>query len=351
MQIPSLSCSQFDETGLEARFDWYFSFPAVLLAIGGQFSVSVISIHRCAMDRFSEFEIYVEVVERGDYSSAARSLNLTPSAVSKAVKRLEDKLGARLLERTSRSMRVTTEGETFYAAVKRALDAAMEAEASVSGSLGTPAGDLRVQLPVTFAIYQVARVMPEFQQRYPAIRVAFILRNEPLDMAEHRIDVAVTIGRPRDSDLLVRKIATTKWVICASPLYLARRGRPETRKDLTKHACLGYALDAPRNNLFRSEEPEASDVMSIESRIAANNGSMLQAMARVGCGIVRLAEYHVAADLATGRLVQLFFDEPDEREDVFALYPRKSRNSARVRAFTDFLQEKFSSASWGVSAA
>lgn len=299
------------------------------------------------MDRLSELRIFVEVIERGDYSAAARTLQLTPSAVSKAIKRLETRLGARLLERTSRTMRPTLEGDTLYGAAKRAIEAVNEAEASVSGSLGAPEGDLRIHVPPTFAIYQVARVVPEFRERYPDIRLAFVLRNEPLDMAEHRIDATITIGRPPDSDLLVRKIGTTRWVICASPAYLERRGTPATMDELSQHECLGYALGGPRNSWFQSEGAEASGLILSGSSVAANNGSMLQALARVGAGIVRLADYHVAGDLAAGRLVRLFPDDPEERQDVFAVYPRKLRGSARLRAFIDFIQEKFSAPDWG----
>lgn len=300
------------------------------------------------MDRLSELRIFTEVIERGDYSAAARTLQLTPSAVSKAIKRLETRLGARLLERTSRTMRPTIEGDTLYGAAKRAIEAVNEAEASVSGSLGAPEGDLRIHVPPTFAIYQVARVVPEFRQRYPNIRLAFVLRNEPLDMAEHRIDVTITVGRPPDSDLLVRKIGTTRWVICASPAYLERRGTPASMEELSQHECLGYALGTPRNSWFQSEG-EASSLILSGSSVAANNGSMLQALARVGGGIVRLADYHVAGDLAAGRLVRLFPDDPEERQDVFAVYPRKLRGSARLKAFVDFIQEKFSAPDWAGS--
>lgn len=301
------------------------------------------------MDRLTELVIFVEVIERGDYSAAARSLGLTPSAVSKAVKRLETRLGARLLERTSRTMRPTVDGDTLYGTAKRAVEAVQEAEASVSGSLRSPQGDLRVHLPPTFAIYQVARIVPEFRARYPDIRLAFVIGNEALDMAEHRIDVTVAVGRPPDSDLLVRRIATTRWVICAAPSYLERRGTPAGMEELAQHECLGYALEGPRDSWLQSEGAEASGLALAGSSIASNNGSMLQALARVGAGIVRLADYHVEGDLAAGRLVQLFPELPAEQQDVFAVYPRKLRGSARVRVFVDFLQEKFSSPAWGAS--
>jgi len=296
------------------------------------------------MDRLTELQIFVEVIERGDFSAAGRSLGLTPSAVSKAIKRLESRLDTRLIERTSRRMHATREGNTFFAAAKHALLAVSDAEASVLGSLTAPEGDLCIHVPPTFAIYQIARHMPEFRERFPSIRVEFVLSNEALDMAEKQIDVTITIGRPPDSELLIRKIASSRWVICASPRYLNRRGVPKSFDDLANHDCLGYVLDNTSKNNQKGESLEASSLLA-GSSVAANNGSMLQALARVGCGIVCLAEYHVARDIEAGLLVRVLPDHVDERGDVFAVYPPKLRGSTKLKVFIDFLQEKFSSPS------
>jgi len=303
------------------------------------------------MDRLAELQIFVEVIERGDYSAAARSLGLTPSAVSKAVKRLETRLGARLLDRTSRMMRATADGDTLYLNARRAIESIEDAEASVSGSLSKAHGDLTVHLPPTFAVYQVSRLIPEFRERYPDIRLAFIVGNEPLDMAEHRIDCTIVIGRPADSDLIVRKIATSRWLICASPRYLEQRGWPKSVDDLQNHECLGFVLRAPGSPATKRQTLEPSLLLSEGSSIAANNGSMLQALARVGTGIVRLADYHVAGDLLAGRLVRLFPEMEEEREDVYAIYPRKLRGSTRLRVLLDFMREKFSEPDWGMNEA
>ncbi len=297
------------------------------------------------MDRLVELEVFVEVVERGDFSAAARALGLTPSAVSKTIKRLERRLGARLLERTSRIMRPTREGDRLHTLAVSAIQAVDQAEAEVSGALKSPDGDLRVHAAPTFAIYQIARIVPEFRRRYPDIRLSFMLNNEPLDMAENRIDLSLWVGQPPPSDLIRRKVARSRWITCASPDYIARRGAPRALSDLAGHECLGLALDEAR----RSAQPPSSEAAGIRllgSPVAANNGIMLQALARVGVGVVRLAEYHVSADIEAGRLVALLQDEPDEWEDVYALYPGKLRSSTRVRAFIDFLQEAFSSPTW-----
>jgi DNA-binding transcriptional LysR family regulator len=298
------------------------------------------------MDRFTELEVFVEVIERGDYSSAARSLKLTPSAVSKSVARLERRLGAHLLERSSRRMRPTRDGDALYSRAKQAVVAVAEAEASVSGSLGADGGDLRIHLPPTFAIHQVARLVPEFRERYPKIRLNFILRDELPDLAENRIDASIVIGRPEDSDLLVRRIGSSRWVICAAPTYLERHGAPLCLDDLANHECLGSSLDDLRKTRARSESPERSGLALPATCIAANNGSMLQALAREGVGIVRLAEYHVSADLAAGRLIQLFADEEFDTQDIQIVYPPRMRTSVRLRLFIDFIQEKLASERW-----
>ena len=167
-------------------------------------------------------------------------------------------------------------------------------------------------------------------------------------MAEHRIDATIVIGRPPDSDLLVRKISSSAWVICASPQYLERRGWPATLEDLRDHDCLGYVLGTTGAASTQRQGLESSALLLEGSQLAANNGSMLQALARVGAGVVRLADYHVAADVAAGRLVRLFPDMEEQREDVYAVYPRKLRGSTRLRVFLDFLRETFSAPQWGV---
>lgn len=303
------------------------------------------------MDRLAELHILVEVIERGDYSAAARSLGLTPSAVSKAVKRLETRLGARLLDRNSRMMHTTADGDMLYSAAKRAIEAVDEAEASVSGALEKPQGDLTIHVPPTFAIYQLARVVPEFRRRYPGIRLAFILGIETIDMIEHRIDATIVIGRPADSDLIVRKIATTRWVVCAAPSYLETHGWPKDLDDLRRHECLGYVLDAPGGVGAGRQTLESSPLLAEGTSVAANNGSMLQALARMGGGVVRLADYHVAGDLAAGRLVRVFPDLDEDAQDVHALYPRKLRGSARLRVFLDFLRDRFRSPDWAAASA
>lgn len=251
------------------------------------------------MDRLTELRIFTQVVYRGDYSKAARALNLTPSAISKAIKRLETRLGARLFERTSRRMSLTNEGELLFTNARDAIARLDEVEATISGSLRSEQGDLRILAPSTFAIYQLARVAKEFRDEYPDIRLEFLLSNELLDMAEHRIDLTIMTGRPPDSDLLSRKIASNRWVLCATPGYLKERGVPSSFADLKDHDCLGYRLDSPRGDGSSSDlEPVAA--LPAHAPFAANNGSMLQALARMGCGIVRLAEYHISADLAHG---------------------------------------------------
>ncbi|NLR73428.1 LysR family transcriptional regulator [Novosphingobium sp. ERN07] len=297
------------------------------------------------MDRLSELATLVEVIDRGDYSRAARSLQMTPSAVSKTIKRLEMRLGARLFNRTSRTMCPTTDGEALYESAKSILQALDDAEERVTGTSGEVRGDLRIQAPPTFALYQLARVHGDFIKRFPAVRIEYLLGNEPLDMSEHRIDLQIMIGQPPDSDLLARKIATSRWVICASPIYLAERGVPQTVEDLEQHECLGYSLEGRRSWLARGGL-EISTSLGQGASIASNNGSMLQALARVGAGIVRLADYHVVADLAAGRLIELLPGVLEEKQSVYALYSRKMRDSAKVKSFVSFLQEQFSTRAW-----
>lgn len=292
------------------------------------------------MDRLAELQIFVEVVERGDYSAAARTLDLTPSAVSKSVKRLETRLGARLLDRTSRNMRVTSEGETLYFSAREAIASVEKAEASVVGSLSCMQGCIVIHAPPSFAVSQISKVLPEFLRQHPGIRLSFILSNKPILTGERRVDLTIVVGRPTDSDFIARKIATTRWVICASPEYLEARGHPRTLDDLRHHTCVGYVLGAS-GSTPKPITPGSSAPMLEATSVAANSAYMLQALALGGAGVAQLAYYQVAADLAAGRLVRLLPDVGGEPEDIYAIYPRELRGSARIRSLLNYFCDKF----------
>jgi DNA-binding transcriptional LysR family regulator len=290
-----------------------------------------------------DIAVFVQVAEDGDFSAAARTLTLTPSTISKSIARLEDHLGRRLLHRSSRSMRLTPEGQSFLDAAHRVLDAVEEAEAVVSA---TPSGTLRVRSVPTFARYQVAPLMPTFRRLYPKLRVEFVLSNERTAFLDDGADVAIASGDLPSSSLIARRIASSRWIICASPAYLAEHGMPTSPDDLDRHECLNFLMATKWNSWST-----AGTGLNTEGGILANQGDMLLALARAGAGIVRLAEFHISDDLKAGRLVTLFPEHQDRAEEpIYVLYQDKRNLSPRIRVFLTFLQEAFANPPWSALA-
>jgi DNA-binding transcriptional LysR family regulator len=290
-----------------------------------------------------DLSIFVRVVEDGDFSAASRSLLLTPSTVSKSISRLEDDLGCRLLQRSSRTMRLTPEGTNFLRAAHRVLEAMEEAKAAASR---VPTGLLRIRCVPTFARYQLAPLIPAFCRLHPKLQVEFSLSNERVGTLDDGADVAIVSGALPSSGLVVKRIATSRWIICASPSYLKERGKPRSLADLSQHDCLNFSMPT-RWNQWSSAGAETRGSRNTGSKILANQGDMLLALALAGAGIVRLAEFHISEDLRAAKLVALFPDDPDGHEEsIFVLYENRRNLSPRIRAFLDFIESAFAEPPW-----
>lgn len=283
-----------------------------------------------------DLEIFIQTVEGGDFSAAARTLSLSPSAVSKAIARLEDRLGRLLLQRTSRTMRLTPEGQAFLDAAQRVLDAMEEAEAIGSAQ---PTGTLRIRCLPTFARYQLAPLMPAFRRLHPSLRIEFLLSNERTASLDDGSDVAIASGDLPTSSLIARRIAGSRWIICAAPSYLAERGTPEMPADLVRHDCLNFSMPTKWNR-WSSAAPRAASIV-------ANQGDMLLALALAGAGIVRLAAFHISEELRAGSLVALSAALQDSLEEpIYVLYQDRRHLSPRIRVFLDFLDRAFARPRW-----
>jgi DNA-binding transcriptional LysR family regulator len=290
------------------------------------------------MDRFGEMNVLVQIVENGGFSAAARALTMTPSAVSKLVTRMEERLGTRLFHRTSRSVVLTAEGKLFHTAALRALEALEDAEA-VNGSVLR--GTLRIRAMPTFAKYQILPLLSRFRGHHPHLRLEFHLDNEWLNPLEGGMDVALIGGLPADSSFVTRKICTTRWLICAAPSYLAARGRPLSLCDLDDHECLGFTMNTPWNLWARPGTQELENVR-VSDTIASNQGEMLISLAKAGLGIVRTAEYAIAQDLRDGSLIDLFPEAASlPEEPIHIVFRDQAHLSARTRTFVDFIVEAF----------
>ena len=297
------------------------------------------------MDRFRELTVFLRAVETGSFSSAARDLSLNPSTVSKLISRIEERLGTRLFARSSRVVRLTADGEIFRAGAMRALEALEETEVEIVSSRAPASikGTLRIHSLPAFARYQLAPRIPALISRYPDLHVEFLLSNETPNFIEQKIDVSIQSGDLVDSALMRRKLGTSRWVICAAPSYLAEKGVPETPEQLQEHNCLNFTPEIPFREWpvvdNRTRKPMR---IKVGGSISSNHGEMLLDLARLGVGIVRLAEFHIGGDLKRGTLVPLLQDyQNDEEEPIHALYLHRRLTHIRVRTFLDFLDGSF----------
>ena len=291
--------------------------------------------------QLSELEVFVAAVDSGSFSAAGRRLELSPSAVSKLVSRLEDRLQARLFHRSSRALTLTEAGRVLYDEGQTIFAALRNAENAVLACSGEVSGTLRVHSMVTFAKYQLAPIVGELLTRHPKLRIEFHLTNEPVDFVEQRIDVSIQGGPLPDSSLVARRLLDSAWIICAAPSYLARHGTPQTPDDLARHNCLNFSQRTHWNAWPVLEHGEARTVAA-EGNVGANQGDMLLQLARHGMGLVRLAEFHVGEDLRSGRLVRVLADyQPPAQEPLYLVYQGRKHLSPRVQAFLAFMGEKF----------
>lgn len=293
------------------------------------------------MGRYLELETFIRVVEDGSLSAAARSLSMTPSAVSKIVSRLEARLNTRLLNRTSRVLTVTTDGASFYEAGLRAIEAMEDADTAVSSE---PRGTLKIQSLPSFGMYQLAPLVPALLRRYPELKLEFLLTMGALDTARG-VDVLIQVGSVADSSLVMRRIAATRYVFCAAPSYLARSGPVNSVEELQHHNCLNFSVPTVFQTWTRLLEDGRVEHIPGAGNTTANQGEMLLELARAGVGIVCLADFHAHRDLVSGALVQLLADLPTPQDPIFAVYQDRRYLSPRIRVFLDFLVERFSRAS------
>ena len=296
---------------------------------------------RILMERSGEMEIFARVVQEGGFSAAARSLDLTPSAVSKVIARLEERLGARLLLRTTRALSLTEEGEAYYRAALNILQAMSDADHAAAA--GAVRGRLRVSASLPFGAMFVAPAVPGFLARHPDVIVDFSATDDIVDLLAQRTDVAIRVGDLTDSALIARKLGQSRRVVCASPAYLEQHGAPKTPGDLQGHNCLRFNFRRSRTGWpFRQDGRVLEQPVS--GNLLVNNGETMRQMALAGVGVARLGLFHVAADIATGALTPLLEAyNPDDLETINAVYVGGGHVPYRVRAFIDHLVDTLAS--------
>lgn len=295
---------------------------------------------RMEINRSGELEVFVRVIELGGFSAAARACGITPSAVSKLVARLEQRLGTRLVNRSTRQLQLTPEGCAFYERGVRILADLNEAERCASAN-ATPRGRLRANANVPFGHHFLLPLVPEFLGRYPDVTLDIVLTDEVIDILEQRTDVAVRAGPLKSSNLVARGLGATRMVIVGAPTYLEQCGTPRTPDELLAHNRLGanYARAQPGWPLRHGGQ---DTVVPVNGNAQASDGESLRRLALAGLGLARLAAFQVHGDIAAGRLVPVLEDcNPGDLEEVHAVYVGQGGYlPLRVRAFLDFLVEK-----------
>ena len=298
------------------------------------------------MDRIAEFQVYVAVAESGSFSAAARTLRMSPSAVSKLIARIEDRTKVRLFDRSTKAAILTREGEAFLQTIQRAIDAMEEVDSVADTLTHVPHGTLRIHTMPSFATYQLAPLLPEFMARYPDLDLQFRLGPKFVGLSDD-MDLAIQFGSLADSSLVARKIAVSRRILCASPAYLAQHGTPQHPDELQAHRLLNYSM--PGRETWPFFEAGAVSHLQVRSKISADQADVLLELALAGAGIVRLPEFHIIEHCRNGRLLPLLtaFSQP---EAIYALFRTRRNLSLRLKVFIDFVENKLRGKPWNLDA-
>jgi DNA-binding transcriptional LysR family regulator len=297
------------------------------------------------MDKFQEMRTFAAVVDAGSFVRAAEALEMSKAAVSRYVTELETRLGVRLIQRTTRKLSLTAEGEVFHARCQALLAEIEEAEAEITAKSGEAAGLVKVNVPVSFGILHLATLWGEFRARHPKVSFDVTLSDRVVDLVEEGFDLAVRIARLPASSLISRKLASTRMVLCAAPQYLQAAGTPRHPAELTQHAVLAYSLWASGDE-WRFAGPDGAASVKTSPCIRTNSGDTCRAAALQGQGIVMQPSFLVGPDLAAGHLVELMPQYRGLELGIHAVYPTRKHVSTKVRLLIDFLVEAFRVPKW-----
>ncbi|KQB55248.1 LysR family transcriptional regulator [Pseudomonas endophytica] len=293
------------------------------------------------MNQVSELAFFTLLMRVGSLAATAREMNLTPPAVSKRLVQMEQRLGVRLLNRTTRSISLTAEGETYLVNAQRILREIEEMERQVSSSREEPKGLLRVNAPLGFGRTHVGPAISSFVKRYPEVEVQLHLTDRPINLPDDAIDVAIRFGDLPDSRLIARKIAVNRRRLCAAPAYLKTFGTPDNPKDLMQHKCIVLRQNDSAFGSWRLSRGKQSESVKVHGSLSTNDGEVALKWALDGHGILMRAEWNLADYLRTGKLVEILADYETPPADIYAVYLERLNLSAKVSLFVQHLREFF----------
>jgi DNA-binding transcriptional LysR family regulator len=293
------------------------------------------------MDRFEEIQNFVRVVETGSISRAADRSGMAKSAVSRRLSDLEQRLGVQLIKRTTRQMKLTDSGRSYYERAIRILADLEESEQAVRQEHGNLSGVLRVAAPLTFGLLHLGPAITEFQCGHPDLQFDLDFNDRRIDILQEGFDVGIRIGALEDSSLIARRLVPVRSVICASPEYLKKNGVPQSPEDLQRHACLVYSnLPDPQTWSYHDRE-DVKHSIKVRIGMQANNGDFLREAAVAGLGIVHQPTFIAYPSIASGQLIPILTGYTWPTVNAYAVYPQTRHLSQRVRSFVDFLVQKF----------
>ena len=293
------------------------------------------------MADLSDLAFFSLLARQPSLAAAAQALDITPPAVSRRLAALEQRLGVRLLNRTTRRLSLTPEGERYMDDGEQILRDIERLERSLGESREQPRGLLRINAGFGFGRRHLGPAISDFVQQWPDVEIILHLSDRALDLTEHAIDIGIRFGPPPDARILARRIAPNRRLLCASPDYLARRGQPAVPRELAGHDCIVIRENERAFNNWQLTDGTQQVTVKVHSPLAVNHGEIAVDWALTGHGIILRSEWDIAADLRAGRLVRVLPDWIGIAADIHAIYPQRHLLTAKVRAFVDFLDERF----------
>ena len=293
------------------------------------------------MSQTLDLSFFYLLANKGSLAATARELGVTPPAVSKRLSALEARLGIRLVNRTTRSMSLTSEGELYFSHAARILTQIDEVEQLISSSRATPKGLIRVNASLGFGRRYIGPALGAFFAQYPEVEIQLEISDHPLDLATHGFDLGIRFGTLPDAAFHARKIASNRRLLCASPLYLEKQGVPQRLIDLQQHNCIFLRQNETPYGVWSFTNGGRTQNIKVRGALGCNDGEVALNWALEGHGILLRAEWDIARYVRSGRLRLVLEDQTPTRADVYAVYPQQLHLSARVRSLIDFLVERF----------
>jgi len=289
----------------------------------------------------SELGFFALLAKKGSLSATARALDITPPAATKRLAQLEQRLGVRLVNRTTRTLSLTAEGDLFLAHATKILADIREMEEQVAGTRAAPRGLLRINATLGFGRTTVAPIISAFARAYPDVEVQLQLTDRPISLVDEAFDLGIRFGELPDTRLSARKVMSNRRFLCASPAYLKKNGMPRTPEELARHRCIIHRQNDDAHGIWRLTKGRDTESVKVGGTLSSNDGDVVLNWALDGHGILLRSEWDVAKYLQTGRLRLVLEDYKPAPADLFVFYPNRRNLPARVRAFIDFLIEAF----------